>query len=194
MTTQSYILKNAQAIVRDSLDFGAASAIVDNAWSHLLLPVPDKKDSPVVAELADLPEGDVSVPLALWLKNKAVLEQRSSKVAVQIGAADFVESLVDDLVNIETIILPFDHYVDGRSYSHAYLLRTRYGFQGEIRAVGSVHHDHLNFLARVGVNAFELPEGHDLVAAQQAFNSFSEVYQPSADNGRLIYSRRRAIH
>ncbi|MBT8114465.1 MAG: DUF934 domain-containing protein, partial [Arenicella sp.] len=64
----------------------------------------------------------------------------------------------------------------------------------EIRAVGDVHLDQLGFLSRCGCDAFELPHGDDLRAALTAFSEFSEVYQPAADSGRFIFSRRRKTH
>lgn len=144
--------------------------------------------------VADLPAGNISVPLNLWLDHKDELSQREQQVAVQIAADEDPSDLADDVAQIETIVLPFVTYVDGRSYSHAYQLRTQLGFTGEIRAVGDVHYDQLDFLKRVGCDAFELADGDNQQAALAAFKEFSEVYQPSADDGRLIFSRRRAIH
>ena len=85
------------------------------------------------------------------------------------------------------VVLPFVSHADGRPYRMAYKLRTRYSFSGQIRAVGDVKFDQLDFLTRVGCDAFELPESEDLQAALRAFSEFSEVYQPAADQRRLIF-------
>jgi len=85
-------------------------------------------------------------------------------------------------------------HVDGRSYSHAYKLRKRFNFTGEIRAIGDVKFDQLAFLTRTGCTAFELPEGENLETALRAFKEVSDVYQPSTDGAGLIFSRRRAVH
>ena len=186
------MLENKQFILRGESDEAgvvernAASAIVDNTWVHIL----DASELTV----EQLPKKNCSVPFAFWLEHKEALSQLDHEVAVQIAADAEIYDIADQLLSLPLIVLPFANYVDGRSYSHAYLLRTRYGFTGEIRAVGQVHFDHLAFLARCGVNSFELPEGHDLDVALTAFDQFSEVYQPSADNGQLIFSRRRAVH
>lgn len=145
------------------------------------------------------PEGlsecvDASVPLQFWLDNKTALAAQNELIAVQIAADQSPDQLQDDLANIDVIVLPFVAGVDGRSYSHAYTLRTQMNFSGEIRAVGDVKYDQLGFLKRVGVNAFELAQGQDVNAALKAFNEFSDVYQPSADNGQLIFARRRLQH
>ncbi len=142
----------------------------------------------------DLPEGQISVPLNLWLEEKDAIKARGHRIAVQIGVDEHPEELVDDLHDIDLIVLPFANHVDGQSYSHAYKLRTRFGFEGEIRAIGDVKFDQLGFLTRVGCNAFELPETENLLTALRAFGEFSEAYQPSADGARNIFSRRRALH
>ncbi|NND83086.1 MAG: DUF934 domain-containing protein, partial [Gammaproteobacteria bacterium] len=111
--------------------------------------------------VADLPQGSMSVPLSLWLASKLELQQRPEPVAVQIAVDEFPEQLADDLSEIDCVVLPTVNFVDGRAYSHAYKLRTQFNFKGEIRAVGDVHFDHLNFLARCGCDAFELPDGDD---------------------------------
>ena len=162
-------------------------SVEDNAWTHITGDVSE-------LSVSDLPKGDISVPLAYWQANKTELLARNANVAVQIAADDEVTALLDDLSELSVVVFPFDSYVDGRSYSHAYLLRARLGFEGEVRAIGDVHFDQLDFLSRCGFDAFELPEGDDLEAALTAFSEFSVVYQPSADDGRLIFSRRRTLH
>ena len=157
-------------------------AVVRNTLAHLA--EPDSVDSCANA----------SVPLEFWLAHKSDLRQSNTSIAVQIAADQSPETLVDDLEIIDTVVLPFVVGVDGRSYSHAYRLRTQLNFKGEIRATGDIKRDHIGFLARVGVNAFELAEGQDLHAALSAFNDFSDVYQPSADDGQLIFARRRVQH
>lgn len=161
-------------------------AIVDNAIHH----VAETEE----LSLADLPSGDISVPMNLWLDHKDELKQRDGLVAVQIAADEFPEDFTEEYSEISHIVLPMVAHIDGRSYSHAYKLRTRFGFKGEIRAIGDVKYDQLGFLARSGCNAFELPEGENLDTALKAFTEMSDVYQPSADGGALIFSRRRAVH
>ena len=187
------IVSNEKVIVRQ-LGLDAESAIVTNDFAHCLIATPAKGEEAETLSLNDLPEQKVSVPLSFWQANKSKLLSRDHEVAVQLGSADFAEDIVDDLNEINTIVLPFESAVDGRSYTHAYLLRTRYGFEGEIRAVGDVHMDQLNFLARCGFDAFELPENESLETACSAFEIFSEIYQPSADGGNLVFARRRVLH
>jgi len=160
--------------------------IVDNAIHHIA------ETEELTA--ADLPAGDISVPMNLWLDHKPELQARNGLVAVQIAADEFPEDFVAEYANIAMIVLPMVAHIDGRSYSHAYKLRTRFNYQGQIRAIGDVKYDQLGFLARSGCNAFELPEGENLATALKAFTEMRDVYQPSADGGALIFSRRRAVH
>ena len=141
--------------------------------------------------LSGLPSGNISLPLDFWVANKAALSERN---AVQLAADQTVQDIAQFLDQIDMIVLPIVNFVDGRSYSHAHLLRTRYQYQGEIRAIGDVHFDQLDFLQRCGCNAFEVTEEEDQRAALDAFNEFSEVYQPATDGKALIFSRRRTRH
>lgn len=161
-------------------------AIVDNSFLHIA-----ETENLTASEL---PKGLISVPLNLWLEDKNAILKRGEKVAVQIAADEHPEDIADSLTDVDVVVLPFVNHVDGQSYSHAYKLRTRFKFTGEIRAIGDVKFDQLDFLSRAGCNAFELPESENLETALRAFNEFSEVYQPSGDNGRSIFSRRRAVH
>ena len=160
--------------------------IVDNAIHH----VAETEE----LTIADLPEGDIRVPMNMWLDHKAELQARDSLVAVQIAADEFPEDFVEEYAEISHIVLPMVAHIDGRSYSHAYKLRTRFNYDGEIRAIGDVKYDQLGFLTRSGCNAFELPESESLEVALNAFSEMSDVYQPSADGAPLIFSRRRTVH
>jgi len=160
--------------------------IVDNSIQHIA--------ETEEMNLGDLPTGDISVPLNFWLEHKAELLARDSITAVQIGADENPEDLLGDFTDIGIVVLPFVTHADGRSYSIAHTLRERYNFSGQIRAIGDVKFDQLDFLTRVGCNAFELPDGENLETALRAFTEFSDVYQPSADKHRLIFSRRRTLH
>jgi uncharacterized protein (DUF934 family) len=79
------------------------------------------------------------------------------------------------------VAIEFGGIAEGRGYSQAQLLRKRYRFGGELRAVGSIQRDQLFYLARCGFDSFELPAGADLVAALEAFDDFSVAYQGATD-------------
>ena len=65
----------------------------------------------------------------------------------------------------------------------------RDGYQGEIRAVGDVAMDRIEFMTRVGFNAFELREDQDALQALAKLGEVSVHFQPSADGKGPAYMR-----
>jgi Uncharacterized protein conserved in bacteria len=90
-----------------------------------------------------LPPGKVIVPVAYWQANREKLIKQGGKYAVCINGEQETEEVARDLEHFALIALEFPVFKDGRSYSHARLLRERYGYQGELRAVGDVLRDQL---------------------------------------------------
>ena len=73
---------------------------------------------------------------------------------------------------------PLGHRDDGfRGYSQARLLLRRYVYDGELRAVGDIRRDELDFLNRCGFNSLELPADVNLTGALKAFNEITVCYQ-----------------
>jgi uncharacterized protein (DUF934 family) len=96
---------------------------------------------------------------------------------VRLGPGDDPASLADRLGGVARIEVHFPTFGDGRGYSIARLLRSRYGYRGELRAVGHITRDQLAFLERVGFDAFELRAGEDATEALVALDTFSAAYQ-----------------
>ena len=115
--------------------------LIENHWKYL------EDDAPVVS-------GNICVSLARWQKEKAELAKHAGNLGVRLGSTDDIASLGSDLGLFALIELYFEDFMDGRSFTQAYLLRNRYGFQGEIRAVGNYLADQAFELSRVGVNGF----------------------------------------
>jgi len=105
-----------------------------------------------------------------------------NRLGVVLKPEHKVELLAPSLARFELIAAEFPGPGEGRGYSQGRVLRERYGFRGELRAVGYVRYDQIFFLARCGFNSFELPEG-ELAAAAKAFSTFSAEYQPANDLG-----------
>jgi uncharacterized protein (DUF934 family) len=57
----------------------------------------------------------------------------------------------------------------------------RDGYEGEIRAVGDVAMDRVDFMHRVGFNAFELRNDQDAALVLSKMGEVSVHFQPSAD-------------
>jgi hypothetical protein len=84
----------------------------------------------------------------------------------------------------------FPVFTDGRGYSIGRLLRERYGYTGELRAVGDIMQDQLFYLSRVGFDAFLLRADQSVEGAITALDSFSEAYQASVERPDPLFRRR----
>ena len=131
-----------------------------------------------IADDQPLPtQGDITVSLARWQKDRPQLLNLGGRVGVRLEPSDATEALANDLSALDLIEVDFPVYTDGRAFSHARLLRSRYQYQGEIRAVGEFMADQVFYLSKVGVNAFQLPDPQHLPAALSTLKDFSRSYQ-----------------
>ena len=151
-------------------------AIVDNEWARL------EAD----ALEAGLPDGKVIVPLAYWQKNRDTLMTRGD-VAVWLAPGEEPKDLADDLSALSLVAIHFPAFKDGRGYSYARELRTRFAFKGEVRATGDVLRDQLFYLARCGFNAFEVREDRSIEEAVASLKDFTVRYQGDVNDPRPIY-------
>ena len=135
-----------------------------------------------VADGEPLPgSGAVLVSLGAWQTNEAALRERSAPVGVLLKSDEHPESIADAVAILHLVALEFPTFRDGRPYTYARLLRDRYGFTGELRAVGDVLLEQLHYMERVGFNAFEIDSDDPLRDFEIADRDFSVWYQPSGD-------------
>jgi uncharacterized protein (DUF934 family) len=99
---------------------------------------------------------------------------------VRIEPTDDPAAFADRLGGAARVEVHFPKFGDGRGFSLGRLLRDRYGYQGELRAVGHLTRDHLLYLERCGFDAFELRDGEDGDEVLAGFRVFSESYQKHA--------------
>jgi uncharacterized protein (DUF934 family) len=150
-------------------------------------------------DLAALPAGPVIVPLKLWKDRAGELLARTDPIGVWLAAGEDPAKLAPALSRLEprasrlsVIAVHFPRFGDGRGYSTGALLRTRYGWRGELRAFGDIGRDHLPALARCGFDAFRLPAQRDPEDALAAFDDFSFAYQGAVDDPVPLF-RKRAL-
>jgi len=96
-------------------------------------------------------------------------------VGVRLEPADDPAQIAGDLPRLALVAVNFPKLADGRGYSTGYLLRRRYGYRGELRAVGDILRDQLFYLARSGFDAFQLREGADAHAALPSLRDFRKL-------------------
>ncbi len=156
-----------------------------------------KNDALVVdrwATLADdQPLPDLEPPivsLERWRRDREALLRRNRPVGLRLTADQPPSLVADDLERLDVIALEIPKFTDGRAYSTARLLRERYGFLGEIRAVGNVLRDQLVAMARCGFDAFEVADASLLDGWLAAKREISVTYQPGADRRRPAMALR----
>ncbi|OTG96144.1 DUF934 domain-containing protein [Acinetobacter sp. ANC 3832] len=128
----------------------------------------------VITEDGVLPQGDV----VLSVEQLDQLANVSGKKALFITVDASPEVNQFPLDQLDTIFIEFAGFNDGRGYSFAALLR-RQGYQGELRAVGDIFKDVLNYLKRSGFDSFVIKEGKDIHEAAAGLNDFKHPYQAS---------------
>ena len=137
-----------------------------------------------------LPSGDVLVGLDTLLAHREQVLAHAGGKGVQLKSEQFAEQIADLVNDLDLVAVEFPAFADGRGYSTAYLLRTRFGFKGELRAVGDIFKDTLFYQARVGFNAFAIRDDKDAEVALKGLADFSEVYHASADQPQPLFLRR----
>jgi len=107
-----------------------------------------------------LPVGPVLVPLSVWLVRRAELIHREYehgwRLGVWLAAEEGPEALEHDVDDFSVIGIEFDKFTDGKSYETSRLLRERYGYKGELRAIGDVPRDRVSYQHQIGLDAFEI--------------------------------------
>jgi uncharacterized protein (DUF934 family) len=133
----------------------------------------------------------VIVPFARFREGRDAWLARAGRLGVLLAPADRVEDLAADLLRISLVALHFTGPGEGRGYTAARLLRQRYAFAGEIRAVGHVKQDQLYLMARCGIDAFELAPGEKPEEALATLARFKVAYTPGAPLPSLTTERFR---
>ena len=155
--------------------------VIDETW-HLL---------PKDASFDGIPNcDDLIVPLVLWREHGHALKARDGGLGVWLDSDEEAEEICPDVEHFQVIALNFPAFTDGRSYSNARLLRDRYGYKGELRAIGDVLRDQLFYLHRCGFDAFAIRADKDPYEALQSLKDFTVTYQASSDQPQPLFRRR----
>ena len=142
--------------------------IIEDSWLHIA-------DNDVIVD------GDITLSFTRWQKEATKLTDHKGSIGIRLAPSDKIEDISTDLVNFKLIALEFSAFTDGRSFSQARLLRSRYGFNGDIRAIGSYMPDQVFYLSRVGVNSFQLEKSEEMTVALSTMNDFTVKYQDSTN-------------
>ena len=113
-------------------------------------------------------------------------------VGLKLANDQDVEDIAADLPHASLVVLHFPKWVDGRAYSQARLLRSRYRFSGEVRATGEVLVDMVPLLARTGFDAAVLRHDQSVEAAERALAFFPAHYQGDTADNRPLFAKPEA--
>ncbi len=139
--------------------------------------------------LPDLEHGahKVLVPFTWWLEHHheadVIAKSQNGQIGVWFATDDDILKHAD-VINAGKAIWPliaahFPIFRDGRSFSTAALLRDRFQWTGEIRAIGDVLIDQLLQGARVGFDSFALRSDQPLELALKQFYLYTVTTQNS---------------
>jgi uncharacterized protein (DUF934 family) len=154
-------------------------AIVEDRWTLVR----------EAAAEADVPRTPAIIPLALWLAARETLKSRVD-IGVWLGPADDPDALAADCAALPLIAVNFPQFTDGRGYSIGRLLREKYRFAGELRAIGDILRDQLYYLSQCGFNAFAVRADRDLEDALKGLTDFSDNYQATWARPVPLFRRR----
>lgn len=144
------------------------SQVVDDNWLF-------------ISDETDLCDGDITVSVARLQADGEKLFQHSGRLGVRIEPSDALDGLTTYLPKLTLVELHFPELADGRLFSHAWLLRNRHAYTGELRATGHFLPDQVFYLSRVGVNSFYPENSAHLSAMLAGLKDFSVKYQPSVN-------------
>jgi uncharacterized protein (DUF934 family) len=155
---------------------------VEDLWTHV-----ENGDA--------LPEGPVTISWARWQTDRDNIAKPSAELGVRIPNTVTTAEIGAEADRFGMIVVNFPNFGDGRAFSQARVLRSQYGYKGEIRATGGVLRDQLQFMVRCGIDAFEVPERAMTEGwFEAALGEFDLFYQPAEDNRPWIQRQRRGAN
>jgi uncharacterized protein (DUF934 family) len=128
--------------------------------------------------------GGVLVSLTRFQAEKEELLARDGELGVWLKSDESPAEIAGDLDRLTLVALDFPVFSDGRAFSSARLLRERYGYKGELRAIGDVLCEQLSFMLRSGFDSFDMGSAKALEEFRAVVREVRVVYQPTGD-GRV---------
>lgn len=107
--------------------------VVTDAWKTVVLARDDTPHS------VRLPAGPLLVPLSVWQARRAELIHQEYEhgwpLGIWLAAGEKAESIARDIDDFSVIAIEFDSVAVNQGYAAARLLRERYGYKSELRAI-----------------------------------------------------------
>ena len=158
---------------------GVATAIDDDPWNSVSL---YSSSSLAAYEI---------ISFVHWQEHlSSQSSQDLSKLGVSLQPDDDPAVLKPWIATLPLIVLEFPNFKDGRAYTQAALLRTRYGFKGDLRAVGDVLRDQLAAMRHCGFSSFNVRKDKSAVDALKGLTGFDMIYARSVTNPEPLFRNR----
>jgi uncharacterized protein (DUF934 family) len=135
--------------------------------------------------------GAIIINLAQWQAHRSSLEHHKDPLGIVLSSDEKAETIAADLQYFQLVALDFPIFRDGRAYSTARLLRERYGYTGELRAVGDVLLEQLHFMHRVGFNSYAVCSNDAVRDWEIAAADMTVWYQPTRDGRPSVLELRQ---
>lgn len=193
------------------------NAVVADDWTVVQLPAPAEEavrkqagkvvifkltgeEAATAAQIEGtvISDGKVIVPLTIWQARKEELAPRlaAGELGIWLETFELIEDLVASVADINAVPVigvSFPRFADGRGFTIATMLRTRYGYKNEIRAIGDVLRDQLYYMKRCGFDAFAIRADRSAEDALASLRDFSEPYQGAVDNPLPVWRRHMRV-
>lgn len=144
-----------------------------------------------IAEGEDIPPpGHVILPLDWWHQERHAFDGSNAPIGLRIEPGANLEEIAPDVHRFALIALSFPKFNDGRAFSTARLLRERYRFRGELRAVGEVLLDQIQMMERCGFDTFAISDPvTQRILRERGAPAYSRFYQPGAGGETAVDTR-----
>jgi uncharacterized protein (DUF934 family) len=119
----------------------------------------------------------------------AVRAPHPSENVLRLDNGDDLMAAPPALAGIDAVRLDFPAFKHGQAFTQARLLRSRYGYRGQIRAGGAIFRDQALFAARCGIDAFEVETEEEAQGFIESLAAYRDFYQP-AEEGVPAFRRR----
>ncbi|WP_407050033.1 DUF934 domain-containing protein [Methyloraptor flagellatus] len=103
--------------------------------------------------------GGVLLSLPRFIAERDAVLGSEAPFGLIVEPGDKLEAVGEDAGRFAVVAVRFPKFADGRGYSHARLLRDRYCFKGELRAIGDVLLDQVPYMLRIGFDTLEVTHG-----------------------------------
>ncbi|MEM9177656.1 MAG: DUF934 domain-containing protein [Myxococcota bacterium] len=137
-----------------------------------------------------LPAGPVIVSLPRFQAERDALLARDEALGVWLDSDESPTAIEDDLGRLAVVACNFPAFNDGRAFSYARILRERFAYAGEVRAIGEVMLEQAPFMVRSGFSTFELRDVADVSDFKAVVEEVRTVYQPTGDGRETALQRR----